>query len=124
MPATVIAQTQPAAFPWPALAGGAILGVAITLAFLSLRRVLRQTHQPQATGIEKAEGVCGGSARIRRTRIPVWLLVEKRDLGISEAQILADYPDLRAQDLVNAWAYAESHPKEIESEIYENSEVA
>jgi uncharacterized protein (DUF433 family) len=123
MPATVIAQTQPAAFPWPALAGGAFLGVAITLAFLTVRRVFRQAHQPQATGIEKAEGVCGGAARIRQTRIPVWQLVEARDMGISDAKLLADYPDLSAQDLVNAWAYARSHPKEIEGEIRQNNEI-
>jgi uncharacterized protein (DUF433 family) len=123
MPPTVIAQTQPAAFPWPALAGGALLGVAITLAFMSIRRVIRQAHQPQGTWIEKTEGVCGGAARIRQTRIPVWQLVEARDIGISDAQLLADYPDLSAQDLVNAWAYARSYPEEIKTEIYEN-EVA
>jgi uncharacterized protein (DUF433 family) len=123
MPATVIAQTQSAAFPWPALAGGAFLGVALTLAFLSVRRALRQAHQPQVTGIEKMEGVCGGAARIRQTRIPVWQLVEARDMGISDAKLLADYPDLSAQDLVNAWAYARSYPGEIKTEIYEN-EVA
>jgi len=123
MPATVIAQTQPGAFPWPALAAGAFLGVAITLAFLSVRRVVRHAHQPQVTGIEKTEGVCGGAARIRQTRIPVWQLVEARDMGISDAQLLADYPDLSAQDLVNACTYVRFYPEEIKTEIYEN-EVA
>jgi uncharacterized protein (DUF433 family) len=74
-------------------------------------------------GIEKAEGVCGGSARIAGTRIPVWQLVEARDLGVSEAQLLLDYPDLHAEDIVNAWSYADSHRQEIEAEIHEN-EVA
>src|SRR5262249_37719114 len=31
-------------------------------------------------GIEKTAGVCGGSARIAGTRIPVWQLVEARNL--------------------------------------------
>ena len=62
-------------------------------------------HYRQTAGIEKTENVCGGSARIVGTRIPVWLLVEARDLGASEAQLLLDYPGLRADDLVNAWAY-------------------
>ena len=33
---------------------------------------------------------------------------------------LENYPALRAADLVNAWAYAEAHPDEIEREIREN----
>jgi uncharacterized protein (DUF433 family) len=75
------------------------------------------------TGIEKTAGVCGGSARIAGTRIPVWQLVAARDQGVSEAQLLLDYPGLRAEDLVNAWIYAKSHREDIESEILEN-EVA
>jgi uncharacterized protein (DUF433 family) len=79
--------------------------------------------QRVANGIEKTEGVCGGSARIAGTRIPVWQLVAAHDLGVSEAQLLLDYPDLRAADLVNAWSYAKAHPAEVEAEIHEN-EVA
>jgi uncharacterized protein (DUF433 family) len=77
----------------------------------------------EGSGIEKAAGVCGGSARISGTRIPVWQLVEARDLGVTEAQLLLVYPSLRARDLVNAWSYAESHRGEILAEIHEN-EVA
>jgi uncharacterized protein (DUF433 family) len=75
------------------------------------------------TGIEKTEEVCGGSARISRSRIPGWQLVAARDLGVSEAQLLLDYPTLRAEDLVNAWSYARSHREEIEAEIHENEEA-
>jgi uncharacterized protein (DUF433 family) len=73
-------------------------------------------------GIEKTENVCGGSARIVGTRIPVWLLVEARDLGASEAQLLLDYPSLRAEDLVNAWSYYRDHREEIDREIRENED--
>jgi uncharacterized protein (DUF433 family) len=76
-----------------------------------------------APGIEKTRGVCGGAARIARTRIPVWQLVEARALGASEAEILVDFPGLRAEDLVNAWCYEESHRDEIKAEIHSN-EVA
>ncbi|MTJ19687.1 DUF433 domain-containing protein [Dolichospermum sp. UHCC 0260] len=41
-------------------------------------------------------------------------------LGISEAQILDDYPHLTAADLVNAWAYANAHLEEIETAIQKN----
>ena len=71
-------------------------------------------------GIEKIPGVVGGDACIVRTRIPVWVLENFRRLGLSESKILANYPTLRAADLVNAWAYAESHKKEIDKAIQEN----
>jgi uncharacterized protein (DUF433 family) len=74
-------------------------------------------------GIESNPGICGGEPCIVRTRIPVWLLVQAKHLGKSEADLLKAYPTLRAEDLANAWAYARSHTKEIESQIHEN-EVA
>jgi len=71
-------------------------------------------------GIEHTPGVCGGSACIRRTRIPVWLLEQMRRLGVTEADLLQNYPSLQAEDLVNAWAYVRLHPEEIERDIEEN----
>jgi uncharacterized protein (DUF433 family) len=64
--------------------------------------------------------VCGGAACIRKTRIPVWVLVRGRQLGMTEAELLADYPSLQAQDLVNAWAYVKAHRQEIERQIHKN----
>lgn len=52
--------------------------------------------------IESTPQVGGGSARIVRTRIPVWTLVRARQIGISEADLLHSYPTLRAEDLTNA----------------------
>ena len=57
-------------------------------------------------GIESTPGICGGEPCIVRTRIPVWLLVQARRLGTSEADLLRSYPMLRAEDLVQAWVYA------------------
>lgn len=71
-------------------------------------------------GIESTPGVCGGEPRIVRTRIPVWVLVQFRKLGASEADLLLSYPTLRAEDLTNAWAYYRSHRSEIEQQIIEN----
>ena len=53
-------------------------------------------------GIEKAPGIVGGAACVVRTRIPVWVLEGYRRLGWSEAKILANYPTLRAADVVHA----------------------
>ncbi len=74
-------------------------------------------------GIEATSGVCGGEARIVRTRIPVWVLEQARRLGVTEADLLRSYPTLRAEDLVHAWAYARSHCEEIERQIRENEEA-
>ena len=77
-------------------------------------------HTP---GIEKTPGVCGGSACIVRTRIPVWLLVEARNSGASEGQLLNAFPSLRAEDLTNAWAYYRGNKAEIDAEILENESL-
>ena len=71
-------------------------------------------------GIDAQPDVCGGEPCIVRTRIPVWLLEQARRLGTSEQELLAAYPQLRAEDLVNAWAYARSHSEEIQSQIRDN----
>ncbi|GJD22033.1 hypothetical protein RIVM261_069890 [Rivularia sp. IAM M-261] len=84
---------------------------------------LTQSIEIGAKGITKTPGVCGGEACIAGTRIAVWLLVEARRLGISEAELLQDYPHISAGDLVNAWAYADAYPEEIEAVIHAN-EVA
>jgi uncharacterized protein (DUF433 family) len=74
-------------------------------------------------GIDSDPGVCGGDPCIIRTRIPVWVLVQSRRLGMSEADILKSYPTLRAEDLVHAWAYEQSHREEIDRQIAENEKA-
>ncbi|HEX5445881.1 MAG TPA: DUF433 domain-containing protein [Pirellulales bacterium] len=74
-------------------------------------------------GIESAPAVCGGEPCIVRTRIPVWVLERARQLGSNEAELLRAYPTLRAQDLVNAWAYVDGHREEIARQIVENEDA-
>jgi uncharacterized protein (DUF433 family) len=71
-------------------------------------------------GIDSTPGVCGGDPCIVRTRIPVWVLVQARRLGTGESDILRSYPNLRAEDLANAWAYYRAHKDEIDLQIEEN----
>ena len=71
-------------------------------------------------GIDADPAICGGEPRIVRTRIPVWVLVQARRLGMSEAELLNSYPNLRAEDLANAWSYYRSHREEIDSQIAGN----
>ena len=74
-------------------------------------------------GVESQPDVCGGEPCIVRTRIPIWVLVQSRYLGISEADLLRSYPTLRAEDLANAWGYYRGHKEEIERQIRENEEA-
>ena len=69
------------------------------------------------SGIRCTPGVCGGDPCIRWTRIPVWLLVQSRQLGASDEEILEDYPTLSQDDLDNAWAYYKLHQAEIDQQI-------
>ena len=59
-------------------------------------------------GIDSNPQVCGGEPCIVRTRIPIWLLVKLHHLGMREAELLQNYPTLRAEDLANAWPYAQA----------------
>ncbi len=75
-------------------------------------------------GIAFQDNVCGGSARIIRTRMPVWLLESLRRGGKRDADLLAAYPSLTAEDLANAWNYAMTHREEMEREIAANGDDA
>ena len=80
-------------------------------------QLLEKNVPEQWYGISKTPGVMGGDACIKNTRIPVWLLVYYRRLGASDMDLLQDYPDLSATDLVNAFNYADKYPDEIELAI-------
>lgn len=84
--------------------------------------ILTQTLTNGSLGIKKTPGVCGGDACVGNTRIPVWSLVNYRSLGANDGLILQDFPHLSAADIVNAWAYADAYPEEIEAAIARNEE--
>ncbi len=71
-----------------------------------------------ASWITSTPGVCGGDARIRNTRIPVWLLVLKHQAGQLDAEVLDDYPSLKQADLDAAWDYYQKNPLEVEQTIW------
>ncbi|MBR8830417.1 MAG: hypothetical protein N5P05_000113 [Chroococcopsis gigantea SAG 12.99] len=68
----------------------------------------------QSSFIQKTPGVCGGNARIRDSRIPVWTLVSFRVQGASDEELLLNYPGLTPRDLESAWAYYASNQIEID----------
>jgi uncharacterized protein (DUF433 family) len=77
-----------------------------------------------ASAITKTPNVCGDAACVRQMRIPVWLLVLKRELGASDESVLNSHPDLTAEDLDAAWDYYRDHPLEIERAIWLNDTAA
>ena len=83
-------------------------------------QVLAKSLNSPLKGIESAPDVCGGDARIISTRIPVWVLVEAKANGYSDADLLISYPTLTATNLAGAWIYAESFPEESEQAIQRN----
>ena len=72
--------------------------------------------------ISKKPDRCGGDACIRETRIPVWVLVGYRRLGLSDARLLEAYPSLNRADLEAAWEYAATNAAEIDRAIHDNEE--
>ena len=83
----------------------------------------QQVLRTEQSWIQKTPGVCGGQACVRTTRLTVWGLVEWRQLGWTDDQILAEIPGLTAADLEAAWTYSEQHPAEIAQAIRANEEA-
>ena len=44
-------------------------------------------------------------------------------MGANDVRIWQEFHHLNAADLANAWAYAETHPEEIEAAITRNEEA-
>lgn len=79
---------------------------------------LRWLAAAAQNAIQKSPDCCGGDARIRNTRIPVWVMVSARkDLKYSDAEILANYEGVTEHDLLCAWHYYEHNRDEIDSAI-------
>jgi uncharacterized protein (DUF433 family) len=78
-----------------------------------------ESIQPPST---KPLEVSDGEARIGNTQIAVWEVVNAKDLGYSDGDILQAYPQLTATDLATAWDYAEAHPQEIALALQEIDE--
>ncbi len=70
--------------------------------------------------IEKNSGVVGGDACIAGTRLPVWELVQYRQMGASNYKILEAYPQLTELDLQTAWEYNRNFSEEIARAIAAN----
>ncbi|MGD9564047.1 MAG: DUF433 domain-containing protein [Pyrinomonadaceae bacterium] len=85
-----------------------------------LLKRLSRSFADEPSSVEKNPKVMGGAACIRGTRIPVWLLEQARSQGVTEVELLQNYPGLTAEDLVNAWDYVRANGDEIRAAIENN----
>ncbi len=74
-------------------------------------------EQLTTRSVQKTPGVCGGHARIRSTRIPIWTLISFQQQGANDEELLHNFPSLTPFDLNVARAYYASHTEEIDSAI-------
>jgi uncharacterized protein (DUF433 family) len=73
--------------------------------------------------IHKIAGICGGRACIAHTHLTVWNLVVWHQLGLSDQEILAKYPQLIQRDLEAAWNYYTHNQQEIDQDIEDNQKM-
>jgi uncharacterized protein (DUF433 family) len=71
----------------------------------------------KSSWVQKTPGVCGGDACIRDTRISISGLVNARQLGATDEQLLQNIVGLTPDDLLAAWEYYREHPAEIDEAI-------
>ena len=73
--------------------------------------------------IRRTPGVCGGSACVGQTRIPVWQIVAWKRQGMRHSEIAAIYPDLLSEDdVAMAWSYylCADNRQEVEQDLHTN----
>jgi uncharacterized protein (DUF433 family) len=82
----------------------------------TINRMKQERFSGSPPVISEDENVMGGDACIRATRIPVWMLVGYKQAGMTDHQILANFPGLNASDLIASWDYFASHSERILAE--------
>jgi len=67
--------------------------------------------------VNQTPGVAGGHACIRQTRIAVWTLISLAQQGMSDAELIKNFPGLTPFDLLAARVYYQAHQTEIDAII-------
>jgi uncharacterized protein (DUF433 family) len=74
--------------------------------------------------IQSTPQVMGGDACVRKTRIPVWSLVDYKRQGLSDSELLGVFPGLNASDLLSAWDYYAAHTEEVDAQRRRHEQAA
>jgi type III restriction enzyme len=88
-----------------------------------MERIGGQAMATAASWITRRTHPDGVEACIRDTNINVWGLVQRRQSGMEDEDILTDVQGLTPEDLQAAWEYFESHKDEVERAIRLNIEA-
>ncbi len=70
------------------------------------------THSEMSARISVDPGVCFGKPCIKGTRIWVSLILDNLAEGVSEAELLKEYPQLRGEDIRAVLAFAAEATRE------------
>jgi uncharacterized protein (DUF433 family) len=70
--------------------------------------------------VERRVGVLGGKPVVKGTRLPVWQLAERLQLGDSPEDLLDAYQHISAAALYDAISYYYDHRLEIQQQIEQN----
>jgi uncharacterized protein (DUF433 family) len=70
--------------------------------------------------ITTSKNICGGSAVISGTRIPVWSIIALYKSGLSIEEIIKEFPYVPPAKIYSAFLYYSENKQEIEKEIKEN----
>lgn len=83
----------------------------------ALKREGRADPMPQFDRIVRCPGTMGGKACIRGTRATVGMVVGQVGAGRSIDELLADYPYLQREDILQALRYAAWRAEQCEVEL-------
>lgn len=89
--------------------------LAIEAVHANIRR--KENPVPQFDRITHRPGLMGGKATIRGMRVTVGMIVAQIAAGVSVDQLLADYPYLEREDIVQALQYAAWRMQERDIEL-------
>jgi uncharacterized protein (DUF433 family) len=73
--------------------------------------------------IIKIPGVCGGSAIIESSRIPVWTIIKCLTSGFPKRKIIMNFAGLTKENIDDCIDYYSKNKKEIDLDIKENEEA-
>lgn len=65
----------------------------------------------------KTQGVAGGYACVRNTRIAVWTLISLKNQGATDVDLLEDFPGLTRFDLITVESYYQRNKLEVDAVI-------
>ena len=92
-------------------------------------RAVGATIAPDAPPVfDQAELIVGQLSTDNRTAAQAMDLIRAEwqrmhTAGVTDAELLQDYPSLNARDLAAAWTYVDTHPEEIENAIQANRDA-